>query len=218
MQNLKKIINRFLLLVLSSSIILTACSAPTDSSGSTGNQNVISILKSMKFEEISPEELEGLVFMREEEKLARDVYQVLYTTWNLKVFNNISQSEQKHTDVVKALLTKYEVDDPVINNEVGEFQNSDILELYNKLVDEGKVSLVEALKVGAIIEEIDIIDLEKRIKLNNNEDIKFVYENLMRGSGNHLRAFVRNLNARGIKYEPQYLDIVQFYEIISSAN
>lgn len=218
MKNFKKLLNRFLLLTLSSSMIFGACNPPTESDDKSGNPNIISILKSMPVEEISKEELNGLVFMREEEKLARDVYKVLYAAWNRKIFNNISQSEQRHTDAVKALLTKYDIDDPVINVEIGEFQNSDLLELYNKLIEQGKVTLVEALKVGAVIEEIDIMDLEKRLKQNNNDDIKFVYENLMRGSGNHLRAFVRNLNAQGVEYQPQYLDKTQFDEIISTAN
>ena len=76
---------------------------------------------------------------------------------------------------------------------------------------------VDALKVGATIEEVDIVDLQKHLKENDNEDIALVYDNLMRGSRNHLRAFVINLKARGITYSPQYLTQTEYNTIIASA-
>ena len=89
----------------------------------------------------------------------------------MKVFNNISQSEQKHTDAIKMLLDRYSIEDPVTSDEVGVFQNEDLLALYNTLIEQGKTSLVEALKVGAAIEEIDILDLQKQInEIIDNED------------------------------------------------
>ncbi|MBK8943975.1 MAG: DUF2202 domain-containing protein [Ignavibacteriae bacterium] len=174
------------------------------------------ILKNMAIEDVSPTELEGLKFMREEEKLARDVYLVLYETWNANVFSNIAKSEQKHTNAIKTILDKYEIEDPVVNDEIGVFQNSDLQTLYNSLVEKGKVSLVEALKIGAAIEEIDILDLEKYLDEVDSEDITFVYNNLMRGSRNHLRAFVKNLNTQNVSYKAQYLDDEQFQTIVTS--
>ena len=162
-------------------------------------------------------EIDGLVYMREEEKLARDVYLTLYNQWQLPIFKNIASSEQTHTDSVKTLLDRYNIEDPVKGKDIGEFTNRDLQALYNQLVETGQKSLADALKVGAAIEEIDILDLEERIAQTNNPDIQTVYENLMRGSRNHLRAFVSTLETQtGEVYQPQYLSQKVYDSIISS--
>ena len=157
-------------------------------------------------DELSANEAAGLVFMREEEKLAHDVYVALYAEWGEQVFDNISQSEQSHTDAVLALLEKYEIPDPVGDNAAGVFVNTELQALYDQLTAEGSIALVNALVVGALIEEIDIIDIQKLVdELEGNPDIVIVYENLMKGSRNHLRAFVKNLASQGVDYQPSHL-------------
>jgi len=134
-----------------------------------------------------------LTYMREEEKLARDVYLYLYDKWQLRPFNNISKSEQRHMDSVKSLLDSYGIPDPAAGKEKGEFTNLELQKLYNELINQGSISLVEAIKVGIIIEETDIADLEEAISLTISDDIKTIYSNLLRGSQNHLKAFNSNL-------------------------
>lgn len=150
-------------------------------------------------------EVEGLLFMREEEKLARDVYLTLYDEWGLNIFNNIGASEATHTDAVRVLLEEYGLDDPMTTDARGVFVNADLQALYDQLVETGRRSLVDALLVGAAIEEIDILDLEEYIAQTDNADIAMVYDNLLRGSRNHLRAFVRQIESRSGSYQPQYL-------------
>ncbi len=164
---------------------------------------------------LSDEEAEGLTYMREEEKLARDVYLTLYDTWGEAVFSNIARSEQQHTDAVKYLLDLYDVPDPVVDDSVGLFTNPDLQALYEQLVEQGQQSLEAALQVGATIEEIDILDLEAWMEKTDNANILTVFQNLERGSDNHLRAFVGQLEAiSGETYEPQYLSQEQYDEII----
>ncbi len=206
------------LLIFGLSLSLANCSSPVDPEpvNNSSDQLLYSVLDQTNTEDLSTAERDGLIYMREEEKLARDVYLVLYDQWNVRIFGNISKAEQRHTDAVKYLLDRYQVDDPVTNNEIGSFTNQDLLKLYNDLTAQGKTSLVEALKVGAAIEEIDILDLQKDIAAADNEDIKLVYNNLMEGSYNHLRAFVRNLSAQGITYSPQYLSPEAYESIINN--
>ena len=162
-------------------------------------------------------EAEGLVFMREEEKLARDVYLTLYGQWNIPIFQNIAGSEQTHTDAVKTLLDNYNLVDPVVNDEIGVFTNPDLQSLYDQLVGQGSQSLSDALQVGAVIEEIDILDLEKYIAQTDNTDIQLVYENLMKGSRNHLRSFVSTIQKQtGGAYQPQYLSQAVFDAIVGT--
>jgi hypothetical protein len=115
------------------------------------------------------------------------------------------------------LLERYNLEDPVISDERGVFTNNELQLLYNKLVLKGNESLVEALKVGAEIEEIDILDLEEQInQVVDNKDILLVYNNLLRGSRNHLRAFVRNLSSQDEIYYPLFLTQEAYDIIINS--
>jgi len=166
---------------------------------------------------LSDAEIADLVFMREEEKLARDVYLTLYNTWGLQVFNNIAASEQMHTDSIKGLLDAYGIADPVVGDTVGVFTNPELQVLYNQLVATGSTSLVDALKVGAAIEEIDILDLYEAMAETAQPSILQVYSSLLAGSENHLRSFVSTLSAQGVDYAPQYLSVDTYSAIIGSA-
>jgi len=163
---------------------------------------------------LSEEEIAGLLFMREEEKLARDVYITLGAQWPVNAFTNIATSEQSHMDAILTLLTRYGIADPVAGLGVGEFATEPFQTLYADLIAQGSASLVAALGVGAQIEEIEILDLEARIPVTTHADVQRVYGNLEQASENHLRAFVTQLARRGVVYEPQYLDADQYAEII----
>ena len=152
--------------------------------------------------------------MADEEKVARDVYIALYDKWGEQIFQNISQSEQKHMDAIATLLDRYDIESPVIN-EVGKFTNPDLQALYDKLVAQGSESVEEVLKVGALIEEVDINDLERAVAKTDNGDINEVYETLKNGSYHHLKAFVTTLERYGEEYSPQVLSEEEYQEIIS---
>lgn len=168
---------------------------------------------------LSEDEAAGLVFMREEEKLAKDVYLGLYDLWGLNIFQNIAGSEQTHTDAVKNLLELFDIEDPAENSPTGVFANEDLQKLYDDLMAVGEQSLGDALKVGAAIEEIDILDLQERLETNQNEEIRRVYQNLLRGSENHLRAFTSTLERQtGEIYEAQYMSQADYDAIVTSSS
>jgi hypothetical protein len=147
-------------------------------------------------------ETEGLIYMREEEKLAHDVYVTLYEKWGVPIFQNIAKSEDRHETKIETLLDRYQISDPVGDNPIGVFVNPDLQELYNTLVAQGSQSLTEALKVGVLIEETDIVDLQERIAQTDNADIQQVYEQLLSGSNNHLSAFTSNLSGETNAEDP----------------
>ncbi len=162
-------------------------------------------------------EIDGLLFMREEEKLARDVYLTLYDQWNMPIFQNIARSESTHMDAILTLLDRYSLEDPAADKGIGEFTNPDLQALYDQLVTQGIQSLSNALKVGVAIEEIDILDLEEHIAQTDKDDIVLVYESLAKGSRNHLRSFTKTLQQQaGEIYTPQYLSPDAYEAIISS--
>jgi len=165
--------------------------------------------------DLTEEEIFGLQYMREEEKVARDVYVYFYSLWNLPTFNNISASEQVHMNAVLMLLDRYGIDDPAAGNDYGEFTNPDLQDLFDLLTEYGATSLIDSLYVGALIEEVDILDLIHHIEETTHEDIRTVFSRLEWASGNHLRAFVRQLAFRGIEYEPVLLDRELYDSIIN---
>lgn len=174
-------------------------------------------LDNLPSESLSDEESASILFMREEEKVARDAYIKLFEKWNQPVFDNISNSEATHMGAMLQLIDKYELIDPVGTSGVGVFANSNLQALYDALLPQGELSQIEGLKVGALIEEVDIIDLQNALStFVDNQDIKMVFENLMKGSRNHLRAFVKNLKNQGVTYVPQHLSQEVFDAIIES--
>ncbi|MDO9220786.1 MAG: DUF2202 domain-containing protein [Thiobacillus sp.] len=144
---------------------------------------------------LSQTEKTDLLFMREEEKLARDVYLTLYETWGLAVFSNIASAEQSHMDAILKLLRTYRLPDPAAGKAIGEFTSPTLQSLYDTLMEKGRLSALDALQVGGIIEETDMRDLVDAIERSDNADIDATYENLLCGSRNHLRAFARNLES-----------------------
>lgn len=145
--------------------------------------------------ELTEAERDGLIHMRLEEKVARDVYIVMGNLYNHQVFLTIQLSEQKHMDAMKKLLTKYNVEDPVTTDEVGVFSDPDFQAIYDQFILQGQVSLHEALLVGKAIEELDITDISYQLSFVDNPDIIKVYNNLLAASVSHLAAFVKCLNA-----------------------
>lgn len=165
---------------------------------------------------LSESEKQGLIFMREEEKLARDVYMAMAEIWDIPIFNNISRSESAHMEAVLSLLEKYEIPDPVVDDKPGVFTNKAFAELYKALVKQGNTNLVDALRAGAFVEETDIADLRERKNESDNEDIKLIYENLLQASYRHMRAFSRNLAFRDAVYEPKRLSQEEIEDIVGN--
>lgn len=159
----------------------------------------------------------GLIKMREEEKLARDVYSALYDVWGAEIFSNIASSEQQHTTAIQQMLARYGITDPVTNDARGVFTNPEFTKLYNTLVAQGSTSLAAGLTVGATIEDLDIKDLQDLVKVTNQQDIRMVYENLMRGSRNHMRSFTMQLRGVGGSYTAQYITASELQEILSTS-
>lgn len=155
--------------------------------------------------EVDATEAATLGFMREEEKLARDLYLQFYALWQWPLFDNIAASEQRHMDAVKRMLDKYGLPDPAVGDLPGWFSDPELQPLYDDLLLRGSASYEEALRAGALVEEVDIEDNQNAIDATDNPDLQQMYGNLLRGSRNHLRAFVGELERQGLVYEAQYL-------------
>ena len=166
-------------------------------------------------------EKEGVLLMREEEKLARDIYLTLGEYWNIPIFMNIARSEETHMASMELLIDRYGLMDPVETTDRssrGEYSNEQFGELYRELTERGTQSFEEALKVGAMVEELDIADLRRLLEEGDNEDVDIVYQNLLKGSRNHLRSFHRQLVRNSGEYVPKYITEEDYTRIWSSRN
>lgn len=166
---------------------------------------------------LSEAEAEGLVYVREEEKLARDVYLGLALRWTaVPAFDRIARAEQRHMNAVAQLLERYSLVDPVGDNDIGVFSDVRLQLLYDELFTRGKASLEDALLVGATIEDLDIFDVEQLVDETDNADLATVYQNLLKGSRNHIRTFAMLLQDAGVEYSGQYLSDYELDLILGS--
>ena len=161
-------------------------------------------------------EIADLLWMREEEQLAHDVYLAMHEQWGLRIFENIGASEATHIEAALGVMDAHRIDDPAAGNRTGTFTEPALQELYDELVDRGNASLVDALEVGAFVEELDIDDLRTRSAATETTALIDLYARLEKGSRNHLRAFTSQLDGRDGAYVPTVLDLDAFDEIVSS--
>ena len=226
MNKLRKISLTLSALLIGGIVVMSSCVKEESYQSATGDEKIISEGNSTlddcgciinPADTIFPAEIEMLQFMREEEKLARDVYITLYDQYQIPVFNNISKSEQVHMDRVLCLLDHYGIPDPA-SPEIGVFSNASLQDLYNNLVEQGSGSRIDALTVGATIEDVDIFDLEEYVTQTSNEAIINIFSRLTCGSRNHIRSFSKLLSKSGITYEAQFISQEEYEEIVSSGH
>ena len=205
------------LLVITSTLFITACGGSSNGSDDSANENNENTVNELQIEnlndsaanELSIAEIDGLLFMREEEELARDLYLDIYENKNnsLTVFKNISDNaEMQHAEAIRLLLEKYLIEDPSTGQR-NSYNDTELQALYNNLFAlASNGDTLAALKVGALVEETDTRDINAHKDLVSTEhlDIISTYDNLLCGSRNHLRAFAKQIESlTGMSYETQ---------------
>jgi hypothetical protein len=162
-------------------------------------------------------EATDLTYMRQEEKMARDVYLTMYALWQVPTFSNIASSEQSHMDAIMKLLQRYGLPDPAAGLVVGEFRDGELQTLYDQLVATGSDTELAGLQVGGLIEEVDMLDIADAIQRSTKADIDEVYGKLLCGSRNHLRAFAAQIEVRtGTSYVAQVMEQAAVDAIVDS--
>jgi hypothetical protein len=159
-------------------------------------------------------------YMLEEERMAMEVYQVFFDKWEHQIFQNISQAEERHFGIMQELLVGQnpEIEATIDEWETGIYKNDVLQNLYDNLVKRGSVSLLDALKVGAEIEELNITDLNSNINQSESQTAIATYQSLLNASHNHLRAFVKNIEKSGESYKPVLLDEEEYHSIVGQVS
>lgn len=203
--------NIFLALVIMATSIITSCvNEDSITKEQFKNETAVEII-------LTTQEIKDLLYLREEEKLARDVYLFSFDKYNLQIFKNISNSEDQHMSSVLNLLNKYNIEDPA-SSEIGIFNNVELQNIYNMLIEQSGISILEALKVGNKIEDLDIRDLSLNETRTDKLDLLLVYASLKCGSRNHLRNFNNQVLQNDGFYIPEFISQEDFDYIITTSN
>ncbi len=213
--------NQVKILMLGLLVGLTSCekSGPLENDQANLSASLIAIQQSVSalpLETLSDAEKERILFIREEEKLAYDVYQTMFDQYGVNIFQNIPNSELSHMEAMLSIIKKYNLVDPMDTSPRGIFKDATLQALYTSLITKGNTSILAAYQVGALIEELDIHDLNNSISLTDNQDVRLVYDFLNKGSRNHLRSFYKNIAKVGGVYQPIYISQSEFDAIVNS--
>ncbi|SEQ87938.1 hypothetical protein SAMN05421824_2585 [Hyunsoonleella jejuensis] len=206
---MKKLLTKRLVTIIILAVSFTFLNTCSDNNDDMENNGINNDFISETFVE---KDKAALLFMLEEEKLARDTYIYLNNLWSINQFANIKNSEQTHMNAIENLLKQYTIEYEILPT--GEFANKELQSLYDQFIIDGATSDVNALKIGATIEDLDIVDLQVYIDASSNERIISVFESLKCGSRNHLRSFVTAIEKNGSSYTPQFLSQEAYTSII----
>lgn len=192
---------------------MLSCSDNDDFNGMNVENNLIET-DNIQNVDLTEADTDALLFMLEEEKLARDTYKFLNDLWNINQLSNIGNSEQSHMDAIINLLDANMIEYSILPD--GEFFDSELQALFDQFAIEGSLSTENALQIGATIEDLDIVDLQEYIEATSNSALKDVFSSLQCGSRNHLRSFISSIENTGNSYTPQFLTQEEYNLIISS--
>jgi hypothetical protein len=142
---------------------------------------------------LTPQESADVLFMREEEQMAYDLYTRWAGMYTVPVFANIAASEAQHVSEVRLLMERYGLTEREIGNATAGYRNATIQSLYTTLANRGDASLTGAFEAGLAVEERDIADLDHAFAGTTRADILQVWSSLRQGSENHRTAFLRQL-------------------------
>lgn len=160
-----------------------------------------------------------ILLLREEEKMARDIYLTMSLLYDIPVFSNIARSEQHHMDLVEKLIDRYGLEDPAADTAIGVFEDEWVQSTFDDLIAIGNRSLIDALWVGATVEDVDIYHLDHILEHCGDNlffDVSLIVQNMNAGSRNHMRSFAGALEKRGVIYQRQYISQERLDEILDS--
>src|SRR6476620_4362177 len=166
---------------------------------------------------LSPAETKALINLHDNQKLSLFVYDSLYAIWGINPFGNIRSAESQHVNFLDDVADNYalelETNEP--GNSAATFTTPQAETIYQESISKGSLSVVDALKMGARLEEMSLQVLHNAKAVTIKSDLLHTFDILAMGSKNNLQAFNRRLKMYGITYEPGFLEQKDFRNIIN---
>ncbi len=137
-----------------------------------------------------PDLATGLQFAREEERMARDLYQALADKYDGALpFSRITLSEQRHFDAVGALLDRYDVADPADGRKAGSYADATLQNLYDGWLADGRSRSTRPTTSAWPWRSATSPTSRARSSRASRADVTQVFTALLNGSQHHLAAF-----------------------------
>lgn len=209
----------YILAIIIASHLLTTPSLAAKNGASDQAENLPCIrldvaIKEFPQQQLTQAEIDSILHMRSEEKFARDVYSLLYDQWKKPLFSSVPKKEQYHVEAIQQLLANNQLQDPYSTDKAGEFVLPEFNDLYQKVAEKGRKSLIDALQVAAETEEKGIVDYGKYQPQTVNTAANFLFRQLATSSRNNFRVFVNALKKEGVNYAPLTLSDKAFKAIM----
>lgn len=165
---------------------------------------------------LTADETEFLYAIREDEKIAHDVYAAFSALYPAaKTISKIMTAESSHISAAEAVLDYYEIEYPPLSD-TGIFEDADRQALYNDLITKG-TTLIKAYGTMALMEEETVYAYKSIQNQLTNSNLSLLLSQLIKASSNHLRATVRQVVKLGGSYSPAYLSDEEYQTIINMA-
>ncbi|RFO96418.1 hypothetical protein DIC66_14055 [Rhodoferax lacus] len=164
---------------------------------------------------MSTEAAASLAFMREQQQLLFEIYDLDVSVWNLPLFTNLRESASTTSESAKLLLDRYQQADPMYGLPSGTFKSPEFQALYEKFANVTRENLIEALTVSIEMEELNVRELsDQKAQVVNNADVLIIYDSVLKASIGRLVAAMRELNQRGVSYVPKFITQAEFDAIL----
>ena len=154
-----------------------------------------------------------LLTLAKAEKLAYDLYNELKVLYpNNPVFDHTASSELRHWTRISDLIATYDnLDDPTRDDggtayDPGVFDDAadDFTTFYNTLIAGAGTDVLTALKVGYVVEALEILKVDVAVQSATAADISealAVYNCLVNAEPHHLKSYNWNLLKLGLTYD-----------------
>lgn len=190
---------------------LSLLSVDAEGVSSMTRANVVPVLDATS--PLTADEIEFLYAMREDEKLARDLYAYFWTRYpTAPQIQRISKAEESHIAAIETVLDYYEISYPAMSAP-GVFEDSTRQALYDELALKSE-TMLEAFQTMAFVEDRDLFAYKMVQSQITNANLSLLIENMIKASTNHLKAAIRQIFVRDGSYTSIYLSAEEYDAII----
>ena len=172
-------------------------SAPLAAQEPLGAAELESMISELPAQELSAKEIRQLRYFLEAQKLLRDVYAKFYTRWHLHDFQKFKRTKHRQLQAWLHLFEKYDLSPALELQSFGLFSNNTLQKLYTNFTMTGRLSLFEALRTSATMEDLNIYTAFDFLGLTDNQDIKLTCRTMALTSRNNLQEITALLDSYG---------------------
>ena len=174
--------------------LILSCSKDDDvvTGGSTINEDENSVYK----ETLSSQEIDGMLYLVENEKLLCDYFTVMYEKHKLPLFNQLAMNEQRHLNIISVKIDRYDLENPADQKPAGQFVNPQLQASYDQLIEIGNTGVYSALIAAVQKVERDVVDIPAIIStFEGNDDVVHVISGILLESQDNLDALKAELKS-----------------------